>query len=125
MCTAECPPGSYCPEASVTPIECPAGRYGSRSGEYDPSCTGDCAPSHVCPPGSVSPTEIHCPSANGDHSDEAAHQCFADGDRELSHLRDYDDVHVNSIEDINHFYPVKEHYLDDGAADPGYAWGTN
>jgi len=79
--TYPCPPGFYCPEATVNPTSCPAGtinpHYGGMSeaidcrpcpsGEYCPSPNatepeGPCDPAHYCPEGSTSPRQIECPS---------------------------------------------------------------
>ena len=73
-----CPDGHYCPTATVTPSECPAGTYQPFTGQDDladciPSppgkyslqginaISGDCSPGHYCPEKSTSPTQIPCP----------------------------------------------------------------
>ena len=39
---------------------CPAGRYGSSTGETTSACSGTCANGYTCPPGSTSPTQERC-----------------------------------------------------------------
>lgn len=75
-----CTVGNYCPQGSVSPTPCPAGRYNpstSASGLYEcllcpqgMSCphvgqiavTDPCAPGHYCPVGTVSALSYPCPA---------------------------------------------------------------
>ena len=57
---AQCPPGSWC-ELGRRHL-CPAGRYGSRTGETASACTGPCARGFYCGPGSTISTEAECGS---------------------------------------------------------------
>ena len=50
-CSGICKPGTYCPEASVRPIPCPAGRYGSSSELGTNLCSGACQEGYFCRPG--------------------------------------------------------------------------
>ncbi|XP_070399343.1 multiple epidermal growth factor-like domains protein 6 [Nothobranchius furzeri] len=70
-----CPPGSYCPEASISPLPCPAGTFSDSTGLGSPeecvSCppgfycsgsnntspTGPCFPGFYCTGGSASPVQ--------------------------------------------------------------------
>lgn len=57
-----CPVGFYCPKASVSPIICPAGRYGNTVGLGTRDCSGACKKGFWCPAGSTSSTENACPA---------------------------------------------------------------
>ena len=46
-----CIPGSYC--VGGVQLECPAGRYGRRSGESSKNCTALCQAGYYCPAGSA------------------------------------------------------------------------
>jgi len=61
-CSAICPVGHYCPQASVLPTPCPAGTYGDEVGLTSPACSGLCALGHFCVEGSVSYTQERCPA---------------------------------------------------------------
>nr|XP_006821767.1 PREDICTED: uncharacterized protein LOC100369099 [Saccoglossus kowalevskii] len=53
-----CPPGTYCPSNTPTPIPCPAGTYTIVEGES--SCT-PCLAGHYCPGNTSDPTIYPCP----------------------------------------------------------------
>lgn len=55
-----CPIGYYCPQGSVEPIICPAGRYGDAPGLTTPACSGSCLKGHWCRAGSTSATQNAC-----------------------------------------------------------------
>lgn len=57
----ECPPSSYCPLGTVTPILCLAGYYIEDSGETEDDCKA-CSTNFYCPPGAEN--EEHCPDGN-------------------------------------------------------------
>lgn len=59
-CSGVCPVGSYCPEASVKPVPCPAGRYGSSKELGTELCSGECRNGYFCRPGSTTPTQYPC-----------------------------------------------------------------
>lgn len=64
FCTAPCPAGHYCPEASFngTTHRCPASRYGQRTGLHDRGCDGFCEEGYYCPEASTSKRQIECGS---------------------------------------------------------------
>jgi len=41
-------------------FKCPAGKYGDREGQTDPSCSGRCQKGFYCPPGSATSAEKYC-----------------------------------------------------------------
>ncbi|ETW03965.1 hypothetical protein H310_04372 [Aphanomyces invadans] len=59
-CTDVCPPGHYCPEASIAPIPCPPGTYGDTTQLTTAACTGICPEGFYCPSGTATPKP--CPS---------------------------------------------------------------
>ncbi|EEY68393.1 uncharacterized protein PITG_04849 [Phytophthora infestans T30-4] len=59
-CSASCPKGSYCPEATVVPIPCPPGTYGGEIGLTSAQCSGLCPIGHYCTIGTITPEP--CPS---------------------------------------------------------------
>lgn len=59
-CSGVCPVGSYCPAASVKPIPCPAGRYGTSKELGTEFCSGECKGGYFCRPGSATPTQHTC-----------------------------------------------------------------
>ena len=79
LITNACPIAQYCPTATPTPLNCPAGRYnphvgrdevsdctivpaGKYSVEQSSAITGDCDPGYYCPEGSTSPAAVPCPA---------------------------------------------------------------
>ena len=44
----KCPPGTYCPRLTASPIPCPKGYYGETSGLSSPACTGICPNGSYC-----------------------------------------------------------------------------
>ncbi|KAJ8535084.1 hypothetical protein ON010_g13655 [Phytophthora cinnamomi] len=59
-CSAPCPKGSYCPEATNVPILCPAGTFGGEIGLMDARCSGLCPIGYYCQIGTITPTP--CPA---------------------------------------------------------------
>ena len=57
-----CPPGFYCPGDGLR-YKCPAGRYGSSSGQSDEACDGECKSGYFCEAGSTSPLQSPCGNA--------------------------------------------------------------
>jgi hypothetical protein len=64
QCNTICPPGSYCPEGSASPIPCPSGYYSRNSGSKGISCDGFCHPGYFCTSGSTRPDQNICGNAS-------------------------------------------------------------
>ena len=64
LCSLICPVGFFCPEATIKPLKCPAGRYGSSTSMTSEKCTGPCSEGHFCPAASTSPTAQVCGRPN-------------------------------------------------------------
>jgi hypothetical protein len=79
LITNACPIAQYCPTATPSPLNCPAGRYNPHTGRDDVSdciitpagsysiqgssaITGACDPGYYCPAESTSPTQVPCPA---------------------------------------------------------------
>ncbi|KAG4064120.1 hypothetical protein PC123_g1055 [Phytophthora cactorum] len=54
-CSAPCPKGSYCPEATVVPLPCPPGTYGGKLGLTNAQCSGLCPVGYYCKIGTITP----------------------------------------------------------------------
>jgi len=61
-CSSLCPRGFYCPQGSIYPIACPAGKYGSDIGMKTADCSGKCQPGFWCGDASISATQNACVS---------------------------------------------------------------
>ena len=59
---SQCSAGRYCQGGVSYP--CPAGRYGTATGETNEQCIGNCTQGYYCPPGSASPTQEECGAAD-------------------------------------------------------------
>lgn len=55
-------PGEFAWRGACFP--CPAGTFGTLSGEVNPRCSGKCSSGYYCPPGSTSPTQKECGGAD-------------------------------------------------------------
>lgn len=73
-CNNVCPAGTYCPQASIAPTRCPAGRYGDSPGLKDESCSGQCRAGFYCPanvlntrpnPYPCGGDDLYCPMGSG------------------------------------------------------------
>jgi hypothetical protein len=64
-CPNVCPTGSYCPEGSAAPLNCPAGYFGSTTGLSSSACSGQCPAGYFCPEHTVTPNTCaagrYCP----------------------------------------------------------------
>ncbi|ETV76523.1 hypothetical protein, variant 1 [Aphanomyces astaci] len=60
QCSGLCPPGTYCPLASPTPVPCPPGFYGATSGLQTSLCSGVCPKANYCLLSTVTPEP--CPA---------------------------------------------------------------
>jgi hypothetical protein len=57
-----CPKGTFCRGASMLPIPCPAGRFGSAQELSTSECSGMCVEGSYCIPGTIDATQFPCPA---------------------------------------------------------------